>query len=284
MPRSSSRELSVFARHHVKSVTNHYNQHLRPRPRRRSYYALSKAHHPDHNPSDPAGAGRRFMRISEAYAVLGHVDKRARYDRDVMARAAARQPRSAPRGSYSSTGPAGGRPASGLSRRRGTFQGPPPSFFRSGGWGAHGAKRRAAHEESTGGAGGGEGAASAPRSASGRSNSASGTRGSVPEGGAAATWPGMGPGQNPYGRNGEVPHFDRDGHKRTWQRADERRARRRDDRDVSFVPDLSATAGFIAVFGALFFGLAAPALLVSGWAGLHNADGKERPSVDGGHR
>lgn len=36
----------------------------------------------------------------------------------------------------------GGRPASGLSRRRTAFRGPPPSFYRSGGWGASGAKRK----------------------------------------------------------------------------------------------------------------------------------------------
>jgi len=47
--------------------------------------------------------------------------------------------------SFSShTGPAGGRPASGLSRRRTQFRGPPPSFYASGGWGAHSAKRSAA--------------------------------------------------------------------------------------------------------------------------------------------
>ncbi len=48
-----------------------------------SFYALSKTHHPDHNPSDPH-APRRFMRISEAYTVLSHAEKRAAYDRDVL--------------------------------------------------------------------------------------------------------------------------------------------------------------------------------------------------------
>ncbi|KAK4138867.1 DnaJ-domain-containing protein, partial [Trichocladium antarcticum] len=142
---------------------NHYetlnvHQDASPAEIKKSFYHLSKRHHPDHNPADPL-APNKFMRLSEAYAVLGHTDKRARYDRDVLRhhqRAHGRHnhgpsPSSSSGSSYhSSTGPAGGRPASGLSRRRSAFQGPPPSFFRSGGWGAHGAKRRAAHDESTG--------------------------------------------------------------------------------------------------------------------------------------
>ncbi|AEO63539.1 uncharacterized protein THITE_2011436, partial [Thermothielavioides terrestris NRRL 8126] len=121
---------------------------------KRSFYLLSKRHHPDHNPTDPH-APSRFMRISEAYATLSHADRRARYDREVLPRlnpSPRYQHHQRPNGSsyHSTSGPAGGRPASDLSRRRGTYQGPPPSFFRSGGWGAHGAKRRQAHEESTG--------------------------------------------------------------------------------------------------------------------------------------
>ena len=41
------------------------------------------------------------------------------------------------------TGPAGGRPASGLSRRRTSFRGPPPSFYRNGGWGTQTRRRQA---------------------------------------------------------------------------------------------------------------------------------------------
>lgn len=79
------------------------------------------------NPEDP-DAGQRFSEISEAYATLGNDDKRRRYDRDVMprfSRAGSRAgSRSARSGSY-----AGSRPATGLSKRRGTFRGPPPSFY-----------------------------------------------------------------------------------------------------------------------------------------------------------
>ncbi|KAK4104566.1 DnaJ-domain-containing protein, partial [Parathielavia hyrcaniae] len=146
-------------------ASNHYetlNVHpdASPAEIKRSFYLLSKRHHPDHNPTDPSSP-TRFMRLSEAYATLSHAEKRARYDRDVMRlvlrsnynRHHHHPPHKGSSYHSSSTGPAGGRPASGLSSRRttrGTYQGPPPSFFRSGGWGAHGAKRRAAHEESTG--------------------------------------------------------------------------------------------------------------------------------------
>ncbi|KAK3957024.1 hypothetical protein QBC32DRAFT_329409 [Pseudoneurospora amorphoporcata] len=106
---------------------------------KKSFYHLSKAHHPDHNPSDPHSA-HRFMRISEAYSILSHSDKRARYDRDVLRL----HLRARAHGSHhsSSVGPAGGRPASGLSKRRSTTQGaPPPSFFKQGGYGESKAKR-----------------------------------------------------------------------------------------------------------------------------------------------
>ncbi|KAA8627907.1 hypothetical protein SMACR_05581 [Sordaria macrospora] len=106
---------------------------------KKSFYHLSKAHHPDHNPSDPHSA-HRFMRISEAYSILSHADKRLKYDRDVLRL----HLRARAHGSHhsSSVGPAGGRPASGLSKRRSTTQGaPPPSFFRQGGYGESKAKR-----------------------------------------------------------------------------------------------------------------------------------------------
>ena len=216
-PLHTTRSLYDDHNHHDHHKLNHY-EILKVRPDasfaeiKRSYFALSKAHHPDHNPSDPAAA-RRFMRISEAYAVLGHGEKRARYDRDVMRRHSQSTPvlHGHRRGSYHSSNPAGGRPASGLSRRRGAFTGPPPSFFRSGGWGSHSAKRKAAHEESTGSSGMGTEAGAGTRT----NNAGTG---------------GMRPEQNPYQGMGtwgdDVPHFDREAHERTQRRHDERRARR----------------------------------------------------------
>ncbi|KAL2157686.1 hypothetical protein VTH06DRAFT_5169 [Thermothelomyces fergusii] len=193
---------------------------------KRSFYLLSKRHHPDHNPTDPH-APARFMRISEAYAVLGHAEKRARYDREHVRLLSNHHPHHhhqspARRGSYHSTatGPAGGRPASGLSRRRGAFQGPPPSFYRSGGWGAYGAKRRAAHEESTG-AGFGTDSRGAQSPPPPPPNAPPGGGG----GGGFGTG-GMGPGQDPFGHGGDVPHFDRAAHERAQRRVDDRRAHR----------------------------------------------------------
>ncbi|KAI1332952.1 hypothetical protein F5Y16DRAFT_357073 [Xylariaceae sp. FL0255] len=169
---------------------------------KKSFYTLSKTHHPDlQPPSHRATASQRFMRISEAYAILSNPTKRAKYDREQSFTPSSshtpgqRQPGT----SYysSSNNPAGGRPASGLSRRRGTYQGPPPSFYRSGGWGAHGDRRRAAHEESTG----------------------TGTGGFAGGGGAGgSTEGGMGPGQDPFHRDNNTPHFDREAHERTGRR------------------------------------------------------------------
>ncbi|KAJ4423578.1 hypothetical protein N0V82_001744 [Gnomoniopsis sp. IMI 355080] len=210
---------------------NHYETlsvktNASPADIKKSFYTLSKTYHPDHNRADPH-ASRRFMRISEAYNVLSHSTSRAKYDRDVL-RLHESHPAAAaatPRGSYSSTGPAGGRPASGLSRRRGTFRGPPPSFYRSGGWGAHGAKRSAAHDDSTGSGSG----------ASSSSSSSSAHREERPEGSGYYTsynTGGMGPGQEPFGRGtatGEVPHFDRsakEAHTRMHDNFRQRRMRR----------------------------------------------------------
>lgn len=109
-----------------------------------------------------------------------------------------------PQGSYSSasTGP-GGRPASGLSRRRTQFRGPPPSFYRSGGWGEHSDKRsehanKASHTNETSG------------------QSASGPAG-----------PGMGPGGFQMGYDGDVPHFDNRSHTQTHSEIENRHRTRR---------------------------------------------------------
>lgn len=168
------------------------------------------------------------MRISEAYGVLSHADRRARYDRDHLrlhhpsssSHHAARRA-----GSYSSTmgNPAGGRPPSGLSKRRGTFTGPPPSFYRSGGWGAHGTKRRAAHEETTG--------------------TGTGTGGGGMGGG-------MGPGQDPTHGVAGAAHFDHVGHERMHRKLHEesRRARRRKgDGGVVPVVDTGLWVRFVVV-------------------------------------
>ena len=181
------------------------------------------------------------MRISEAYGVLSHADKRARYDRDVLHRHPAHAAH-ARKGSYHSTSPTGGRPPSGLSKRRGTFTGPPPSFFRSGGWGAHGAKRKAAHDESTGG---GAGGAHAGSSSTGQ-------------------WGGMGPGQDPFGHKDEVPHFDREQHTRTAEARSARRAARPGEKGFQ-ADDMGVAQGFFVISGILLCVVGLPMVLFGGW-------------------
>ena len=215
--------------------------------RNRQFYKLSKSHHPDLHPDDPE-ASNRFVRISEAYSTLGSPSKRARYDRD-LARSQP-SPSHARSGSYSSaSSPAGGRPASGLSRRRTQFRGPPPSFYRSGGWGAHGEKRGEAASQ-----------ASHAYEAGGASSGAAGAGGT-------------GPGGFSMGDDNDVPHFDRQGHTRThsefertrhWaRRTQQRRVRREEEMDdyagasagwgfVSICAVLLATAGIPVMMGLIW--------------------------------
>ncbi|KAL9084767.1 MAG: hypothetical protein Q9159_005052 [Coniocarpon cinnabarinum] len=116
------------------------------------FYSLSKQHHPDvtrNLPESEAQSHRaKFEAVSDAYHVLGDTDRKSKYDRE-------RNPTTTNTYTGGSGGAAqysrGGRPASGLSRRRSTFTGPPPSFYRSGGWGtSSGARRRKQDAEDTG--------------------------------------------------------------------------------------------------------------------------------------
>ncbi|KAI0098056.1 hypothetical protein GGR51DRAFT_539114 [Nemania sp. FL0031] len=238
---------------------------------KKSFYNLSKTHHPDlHEASARRLAAKRFMRISEAYSILSSPPKRAKYDREHMdlpthpSSASSSSPYPPKKGSYASTGPAGGRPASGLSRRRGTFQGPPPSFFRSGGWGTQGEKRRAAHEESTGmGAGAGSGAGTG--------------RGSMG---------GMGPGQDPFGHREDVPHFDKESHQRTGRHNDRRREARRAaatdqyGQRVTIEPEGGVTGMFFVIGGILVLSGVAPLFLSFLW-GASAPQPKERGTAKG---
>ncbi|KAJ5653368.1 hypothetical protein N7490_000371 [Penicillium lividum] len=112
---------------------------------KKKFYSLSLRHHPDRNRSDPE-AGPRFSRITAAYNILGRASKRAIYDRDHGFHSAHQGHHNVPHGSHSSHTAhpnkggsyAGSRPASGLSKRRSTFQGPPPSFYEQGGYGSTG--------------------------------------------------------------------------------------------------------------------------------------------------
>lgn len=177
------------------------------------FYSLSKRHHPDRNKGDPA-ASSRFVRISEAYHVLGSPEKRSRYDRD-LARLHPNRHHGHHHASPSYAGPAGSRPPSGLSRRRTQFRGPPPSFYRNGAWGAHGAKRAAAggfdgtnpHEHTTDHH---NYAGESTSSAAGGDNSYTGAFYASPGGG-------FGPGQAERGWDNAIPHWDRVAHRRTQE-------------------------------------------------------------------
>lgn len=142
-----------------------------------------------------------------------------------------------PRGSYSSSqSPAGGRPASGLSRRRTQFRGPPPSFYRSGGWGKHSEKRS-------------EHASKASHSSEAQGHAQSGPGGPNAE-------PGTGPGGFAQGFDNDVPHFDQRGHYQTHSTIEKTRHRIRRKRGVS-AEDLDFEGGssmlfnFIAISGVL---------------------------------
>ena len=196
----------------------------------RQFYVLSKAHHPDHNPDDPK-ASERFMKLSEAYAILGNSKRREQHDQEIV-RSKAPKPQPRP-GSYSSAAsPHGARPASGLSRRRGQFRGPPPSFYRSGGWGVHTEKRKAQAD------------------ATARAHAQS----------AAASYAGgMGYGQGQAGFSNDVPHFDQRSHLRTQEQQEQRRKQRRRAESVAFeqgggmIMRLFLLSGVVAVASSPFF-------------------------------
>lgn len=196
----------------------------------RQFYKLSKANHPDLHPND-SSKSKRFVAISEAYSILGSAEKRKTYDRDFLP---ASQPfsgagdSSGHRGSYSShSSPAGGRPASGLSKRRTQFKGPPPSFYRSGGYGAQ-SEKRSQH------------ATSGPDATYDHHNFAAGT----------------GPGGFTQGVDNDVPHFDQYGHQVRHEKLDRsrHRARRKVDRtldDLDYSGGSSALVQFVMISGVL---------------------------------
>lgn len=172
---------------------------------KRQFYSLSKNHHPDHNPNDPEAANR-FVKISEAYSVLGNSENRERYDRERRRFSEDRSPRSeAQYGSLSSSGPFGSRPASGLSRRRTHFRGPPPSFYRGGGWGSQAAKRTAHVDPNS----------PMPPNTGFKSDDVNGRN--TGSSGFSGTYGGW---------NNDVPHFDHEGHYRTHRWQEQKRIRR----------------------------------------------------------
>ncbi|KAF1955494.1 DnaJ-domain-containing protein, partial [Byssothecium circinans] len=215
--------------------TNHYttlaiSSTASPAEIKRQFYSLSKTHHPDRNPDDPT-ASTRFVAISEAYHVLSVPEKRAQYDAHLSQTQGQGSRRwgavwrggegDRPQGSYSSASFAGSRPASGLNKKRTTFRGPPPSFYKSGGYGKHGAKRGeyAYHQH--------EGERSAGQESYGG-------------------FEGFGPGQT--GQGNEVPHFDDKRHKKTHDHVNDHIYARRRRTRASDIPDDVDRGGQLASF------------------------------------
>lgn len=224
-PHKGRSSFHTSPRHHNDSLLpNHYEtlelqSNATASDIKRQFYKLSKTHHPDRNPNDP-DASSRFVKISEAYATLGSDDKRQRYDREFSrshplhsASSSSSSSSQHPSGSYSSSsysGP-GGRPASGLSKRRTQFKGPPPSFYRSGGWGTQSAKR----------------ADHASRASHASSSSTSSSSSSDPSSSAGAdTPPGTGPAGFSSGFDNDVRHFDREGHLRSQESVERAKLRK----------------------------------------------------------
>ncbi|KAL2812814.1 DnaJ domain-containing protein [Aspergillus granulosus] len=182
---------------------------------KKKFYSLSLRHHPDRNPNDPT-ASARFAKISSAYHVLSNAAKRSTYDRDngihsytSTSTHSSANPGQHPMGSHSSHGHYqkgasyfGSRPASGLSKRRGPFRGPPPSFYAHGGYGN---RKAPPTGDSAAGTGGG---------ASSRSGAAGGAKYDEDDPTAFVD-------RNPIG------HFNARGHYRTQTAEDTRRQERR---------------------------------------------------------
>lgn len=237
---------------------------------KKAFYTLSKRHHPDRNPHNQEEASAKFVACSDAYAVLGNPSKRAAYDRSHGFSSPS------PSSSAGSTGPvnhagsyssasaaAGGRPASGLSRRRGAFRGPPPSFYKNGGWGegASAQKRRSnAYTESH-----------AHRDARSSEESfaregASKRMGEERTEARADDFPFSGP--------NDVPHFDRGRHFRRTTSIEEQlrrgRAKRRrvvmeEEEEAMRVHDLGAGTelrSFVLIGAVIFIGVGVPVFFV----------------------
>ncbi|KAF2256440.1 DnaJ-domain-containing protein [Trematosphaeria pertusa] len=214
------------------SLPNHYEVLQLPHSAshseiKRQFYTLSKQHHPDRNPDDP-NASTRFVAISEAYHVLSVPEKRAQYDAHMSHSKLSHWGRGSsqhPQGSFSSASFAGSRPASGLNKRRSTFRGPPPSFYKSGGYGRHGAKRAeyAHHNPHAGDAPGDE---AGPESYGG--------------------FDGFGPGQTRHGA--DVPHFDDRRHKATHDHVNEHIYARRRRARAAQLPEEFDRGGMLVNF------------------------------------
>lgn len=223
---------------------------------KKQFYTLSKAHHPDHNPNNQEEAAKKFVAISDAYHLIGNPKSRETWDRENYRRPDVGREDGAPSGSGF-----GARKASGLSRRRTQFRGPPASFYRNGGYGA---------------------AANARQSHMGRDAAAEAFK-QQQEAQAQASAPGGGyageTGSWPFTTDpNDVPHFDREGHFRTTKSVEDqltqgRKKRRKawdDQRQEEYESGQETVADVIGKF-ILYGGTLAVGLGVSSWmVAAHN--------------
>ncbi|KAF1970477.1 DnaJ-domain-containing protein [Bimuria novae-zelandiae CBS 107.79] len=231
---------------------------------KRQFYTLSKKHHPDHNASDP-DASTRFVAISEAYHTLSSPEKRAKYDAQISRSQGhsqghshghthwARSAHHAPSGSHF-----GSRPASGLNKKRSTFRGPPPSFYKAGGYGAHAGKRAeyAQHQHQHQHA----------------------TRTEDTAGAGADSYGGFGEGYGPgqAGQGYGVPHFDDRRHKQmhdtVYEHISARRRRAREEEIPQEFDRGGMLANFLMVSGVVGIVAAATKLFSSSTEGNKKAE------------
>lgn len=218
------------------------------------FYQLSKKHHPDRTRSLPENEAsdhrKKFEEISEAYSVLGDPKKKKTYDRERASLAGSGlhggdSGKAGGGGGQGAQYSRGGRPASGLSRRRNTFRGPPPSFYKSGAWGSgDNAARRGEAAEQTGQRQRGQADANANAS---QSTGGAGSSSTTNRFETQSPWPFTTDAN-------DVPHFDRAGHYRTTSNIEEQlRQGRRKRRAVLMRAREEAMArgsgrGFDAIF------------------------------------
>lgn len=171
-------------------------------------------------------------------------EKRRQYDAQIHAESGGGRAgtKGYPQGSYSSAA-YGARPASGLNKKRSTFRGPPPSFYKAGGYGAQGAKR-AEHAY--------------------RDPHAEGQQKEAPDESYGDFGGGFGPGQQKQGN--EVPHFDDRRHKEMHENVNEHiwarrrkyavRVERGDYAKENFLVNFIMVTGIVGFIGmtAKFFG------------------------------
>lgn len=221
------------------------------------FYALSKKHHPDLNPS--LESSQKFVQISEAYHILGSPLKRSSYDRDYVR--IHQSPAQSRGGSYSShgnrdrsTSSVGGRPASGLSRRRTQFRGPPPSFYKAGGYGETGSKRQDPSHSSH------------PQHRSSQSQS--------PPSGSQESTHSASVEQDP---EPDIPHWDRASHTRTHETLEQRQLRRmgRTSHYESFSRSPPLIFQFLAVTGIVALAAGIPAFFSARSEGRKKAERKK---------